>query len=142
PRLREDPEPNLPPLPPLSRPGVLPPVLMSLVHALLWLPFLRFLLVGVPSFKKIFSDFNMKLPWFTELLIDISDWFLDFLPVVILLALLLLLAGAVILFFLWRSSRTSWVWFLLMFLPPFALFSVSWEAMFVPFIQMMEALSK
>ncbi len=28
----------------------------------------------IPKFKKIFADFNMKLPWATETLIDVSDW--------------------------------------------------------------------
>ncbi|MGH9677670.1 MAG: type II secretion system F family protein, partial [Candidatus Acidiferrum sp.] len=29
----------------------------------------------IPKFEKIFKDFNMKLPWITEMLIDVSRWF-------------------------------------------------------------------
>ncbi len=29
----------------------------------------------IPKFEKIFKDFNMKLPWLTQTLIDISRWF-------------------------------------------------------------------
>jgi type IV pilus assembly protein PilC len=28
----------------------------------------------IPKFKKIFLDFQMRLPWLTETLIDVSDW--------------------------------------------------------------------
>jgi type IV pilus assembly protein PilC len=28
----------------------------------------------IPKFKKIFADFDMKLPWLTETLIQVSDW--------------------------------------------------------------------
>jgi type IV pilus assembly protein PilC len=29
----------------------------------------------IPKFEKIFKDFNMKLPWLTQALIDTSNWF-------------------------------------------------------------------
>jgi type IV pilus assembly protein PilC len=29
----------------------------------------------IPKFEKIFKDFNMKLPWLTQMLIDTSRWF-------------------------------------------------------------------
>jgi type IV pilus assembly protein PilC len=32
----------------------------------------------IPKFKKIFDDFQMKLPWATQVLIDVSEWFCDF----------------------------------------------------------------
>jgi len=32
----------------------------------------------VPKFQKIFKDFDMKLPWATEMLMAISNWFVNF----------------------------------------------------------------
>jgi type IV pilus assembly protein PilC len=32
----------------------------------------------IPKFKKIFDDFNMRLPWATETLIQTSMWFADY----------------------------------------------------------------
>src|SRR5436190_21706238 len=49
---------------------------------------LTFIMVAIiPKFKKIFADFQMKLPWATEMLIAISDWFVDFWYVVPLVPL-------------------------------------------------------
>ena len=40
---------------------------------------LMFIMIAIiPKFKKIFADFGMKLPWATEALIAISDWFVDY----------------------------------------------------------------
>jgi type IV pilus assembly protein PilC len=49
---------------------------------------LMFIMIAIiPKFKKIFADFGMKLPWATEMLISISDWFVDFWYVVPLVPL-------------------------------------------------------
>jgi type IV pilus assembly protein PilC len=40
---------------------------------------LMFIMIAIiPKFKKIFADFGMKLPWATEVLIDVSDWFAEY----------------------------------------------------------------
>jgi type IV pilus assembly protein PilC len=40
---------------------------------------LTFIMVSIiPKFKKIFDDFNMRLPWATEMLIQTSMWFADY----------------------------------------------------------------
>jgi type IV pilus assembly protein PilC len=40
---------------------------------------LMFIMIAIiPKFKKIFDDFQMKLPWATEALIAVSDWFVEF----------------------------------------------------------------
>lgn len=49
---------------------------------------LMFIMIAIiPKFKKIFQDFGMKLPWATEMLIDVSDWFVDYWYVVPLIPL-------------------------------------------------------
>src|SRR5437868_4388019 len=32
----------------------------------------------IPKFEKIFKDFDMKLPWLTEKLMEVSHWFADY----------------------------------------------------------------
>jgi type IV pilus assembly protein PilC len=40
---------------------------------------LMFIMIAIiPKFKKIFADFGMRLPWATETLIDVSDWFVEY----------------------------------------------------------------
>ena len=40
---------------------------------------LTFIMVAIiPKFKKIFDEFQMKLPWATETLINVSNWFADY----------------------------------------------------------------
>src|SRR5438270_5875398 len=40
---------------------------------------LTFIMVAIiPKFKKIFDDFQMRLPWATETLIQVSMWFSDY----------------------------------------------------------------
>jgi type IV pilus assembly protein PilC len=51
------------------------PTVVILVAVLI----LMFIMIAIiPKFKKIFEDFNMKLPWATEMLIAVSDWFSEF----------------------------------------------------------------
>jgi type IV pilus assembly protein PilC len=51
------------------------PVVVILVAVLI----LMFIMIAIiPKFKKIFEDFQMKLPWATEVLISVSDWFVDY----------------------------------------------------------------
>jgi type IV pilus assembly protein PilC len=52
----------------------------------------------IPAFKQVFSSFGATLPWLTAIMIDISDWFVNFWWVVVFF-----LVGAPMLFmFLWR----------------------------------------
>jgi type IV pilus assembly protein PilC len=52
----------------------------------------------IPSFKQVFSSFGANLPWLTEIMIAISDWFVNFWWVVFAV-----MVGIPVLFmFLWR----------------------------------------
>lgn len=40
---------------------------------------LSFIMIAIiPKFQKIFKEFDMKLPWLTEMLMAISNWFVDY----------------------------------------------------------------
>src|SRR5207248_2745948 len=60
------------------KPGVLKNSLMAVV-IFVAVSILTFIMVAIiPKFKKIFDDFNMRLPWATEVLIQTSMWFADY----------------------------------------------------------------
>jgi type IV pilus assembly protein PilC len=56
----------------------------------------------IPKFQKIFADFQMKLPWLTEKLMDTSEWFVNYWYVLPLVPLALWL-----LFKLIRLNKTG-----------------------------------
>ncbi len=64
---------------------------------------LTFIMVAIiPKFKKIFDDFQMRLPWATEMLIQTSMWFSDYWWVLPLFPL-----GFILLIKLVRLSRAG-----------------------------------
>jgi hypothetical protein len=135
PNLRQDPSAGL-----LSA-----TILSVFFHALMWLPFLLCLLLVVPKFKKIFEDFQMKLPLATETLITLSDialglWFFLPLPLMLLLAL----DGAIVYALRRRSSTAilAWLWSALWLMAAMAAMGVVVVALFQPLLLLMEGLSK
>ncbi|MFN3628579.1 MAG: type II secretion system F family protein [Casimicrobiaceae bacterium] len=52
----------------------------------------------IPSFKQVFSGFGANLPWLTELVVAISDWFVEFWFVVLGVPIIM---GAII-WYLWK----------------------------------------
>ncbi|MFO0814034.1 MAG: type II secretion system F family protein [Gemmatales bacterium] len=70
---------------------------------------LSFILIYIiPKFKKIFADFQMKLPAITELLLDISDFFKDnwYVFPLVLIGLWLFIK----LVCLFKKGRYAWDW--------------------------------
>ena len=69
---------------------VYPAVVITVAVAIL-----TFIMVSIiPKFKKIFDEFGMKLPWATQVLIDTSEWFVDYWYVVPLVPLSLWLISS------------------------------------------------
>ncbi|MCS6996129.1 MAG: type II secretion system F family protein [Casimicrobiaceae bacterium] len=52
----------------------------------------------IPAFKQVFSSFGANLPWLTELVVAISDWFVQFFYVVIGIPIV----TAFVLWYLWK----------------------------------------
>src|SRR5438045_1906788 len=70
---------------------------------------LTFIMVAIiPKFKKIFDDFQMKLPAITELLLDISDFFVNnwYVFPIVVIGLWLMLK----LICLFKKGRYGWDW--------------------------------
>lgn len=75
------------------------PVVVIMVAVLI----LAFIMVYIiPKFKDIFEDFDMKLPWMTEKLIKVSDWFAQYFWILPIFPI-----GAYIMLKLVRLSRTG-----------------------------------
>jgi hypothetical protein len=116
---------------------------MAFVHGLGWLPTVIALLSFVPKHKKTFADFGMKLPWLTEIMIDLSDEFVELFPVLPLIGLAFMGLDAWLLYALRRKSRTlSWLWFLFVLLVCGFSFFVTWMAVWLPITELMEGLSR
>ncbi|MBL8815926.1 MAG: type II secretion system F family protein [Planctomyces sp.] len=84
------------------------PVGASLVNSLIWMfsvGVAASLLVGfimvwiIPKEKRIFEDFNQQLPSLTILLIDFSDWFMNYWYLVLFFGMTVVGIGSLILFY-------------------------------------------
>jgi hypothetical protein len=120
-------------------------LLQLTIHAFFGGGIVLILLLIVPKFKKIFEDFAMKLPWATELLIDISDWIVEFFPLFTLVMAVLLVGDGVVLHLLRRQENTrglSKVWFILILLLLLLIVAVLVAACFLPLYELSIGLSK
>jgi type II secretory pathway component PulF len=116
-------------------------VLVLVLHAGLGVFFLLLLLVVVPNYKMTFAGYGVRLPYFAQLAIELSDWAIDTtLPILIVLILLLALDGAVF-SALYRREETrlyGWLWFAVISAAALAFVSACWLAARAPFIDLQE----
>jgi len=80
-----------------------------IVVILVAIAILSFILIYIiPKFKKIFADFQMKLPAITELLLDISDFFVNnwYVFPIVIIGLWLMIK----LLCLFKKGRYAWDW--------------------------------
>ena len=130
---------------PQQRSGLLGTALLDFSHALLGAVQIFVLLSVVPRFKRTFADFGMKLPWVTEILIDISDVVVDFWFLLPLALAPLLVSDFAALYLLRRQEKTRvWarIWFYSILLLLLAGGGVIAIAIFLPLIELMEGLSR
>ena len=119
--------------------------MLLITHALIG-AFLIYLMLGVvPSVKRAFVDFQMKLPWLAEFAIAISDWMLDFSFLLPFVFGIMLVGDGAVLYLLRRNRWTrelAWLWFfLILILLLFTLAVLIW-AMLGPFLALMQGLSR
>jgi hypothetical protein len=114
------------------------------VHALLLLLLIMGALLAVRRFTKIFEDFAMKLPMTTELLLGIGNAMLRFIFVVPPALGIMLAIDGTILYHLQRHGRPGLarLWFFLVLLLILGVAAFSAIALFMPFVALMEGLSK
>ncbi len=115
------------------------------IHGTLWAAFLHILLRGVPPFKRIFADFGMKLPWVTEVVLDLADWGAEYWPLLLIALAVLLAVDGIVSYLLYANPSGRWrywLWFTVLgFVPVFAGYVVM-VAMFEPLLELMNGLAK
>jgi hypothetical protein len=119
--------------------------LLTLVHAFLASPFLVYLLVFVPRYRKILEDFQLKLPLATALFFDLADFLKNFWFFVPFLLIGLCAVDFGVLYLLRRRRPPRlllWVYFVLGSLLLLGCFFLAQLAMQLPMIDLMDGLSK
>ena len=105
-----------------------PPVVFVLaVHLALWIGVIYGLVYRVPAYKRTYEDYGMRLPQITQLLLDVSDFTVDFGWLFIPGLLAAVVFDAVVLVLLWQMCQHrvwGWLWAVLMTLPQFLLLSL------------------
>jgi type II secretory pathway component PulF len=114
------------------------------VHGLLFAVLGTGLLVVVSRVRKIFEDFQVKLPMTTELVIGIGDAVLQVVFLVPpVLAVVLAIDGAILYYLQYNGQRwLARIWFFLVLLFVLAIVAGAAVALFVPFIELTEGLSQ
>jgi len=54
----------------------------------------------IPSFKQVFSGFGADLPWLTNVVVAISDWFVQFWYIVLVIPVIAFIVGS----YLWKKN--------------------------------------
>jgi hypothetical protein len=75
------------------------------IHALPWIVVLAVIIFGVPAVEARFADLKFKVPWMTVLLLDISNFFIEFWFLLAFLIVILLAVDAPVSFYLRLRSR-------------------------------------
>jgi type II secretory pathway component PulF len=115
-------------------------------HLFLWLVFVAIMIFYVPSRQSIFADYKIKVPDMTIVVLELSDWIMEFwfflMPFLILF---LLVADAPIYFFLriyFKGRSPSRLWSAFMFFLPLAGLGIAFVALWLPYFRALERLSK
>jgi type II secretory pathway component PulF len=122
--------------------AVLPAIV---VHGILWTGFLVLLVRVVPRFKRIFADFQMKLPAATEVAIDLSDWMADYWYLQALALPVALALDGGIAYWLYFNRETRWLywlWFTSIAIVPVCVSCSLLVALLEPLIELMDALAR
>jgi hypothetical protein len=101
-------------------------------------------LIAVSRFRKVFEDFQVKLPLVSEVVIGIGDAMLQLVFLVPPAVVALLAIDGAILYWLQYGGQRGLArtWFYLVFLLVFAMVAVAVVALFMPLIELMEGLSR
>jgi type II secretory pathway component PulF len=80
------------------------------IPATLWVCYFAGLILVVPRYKKIFAEFNLRLPDLTIAVIAVTDWAVTYWYVLVLSLPFLLAPDVAVVLLLWRSGRRGLVW--------------------------------
>ncbi|NLE38777.1 MAG: hypothetical protein GX621_12200 [Pirellulaceae bacterium] len=124
--------------------GWLAPLILTVIHGILWFAWLGLLLRIVSGFENIFADFGMELPVATIWAIGLANlafrfWYLAILLIAGLCAVDLALLR--VLFARRKLAVLAWFWAMAMFFVPLAL--MAWIAvwLWIPLVRLIHDLS-
>jgi hypothetical protein len=127
--------PQLPEPASAHRPSLAATLLLLLLAAVLWGLALQELCVFAPARLGMYRNFDLRLPEATQALFPITRWFALYWYVLGLAAVPGLAVVVLITFWLrhgLRSAVLSWLWGLLLILPPLAILELTGWALFLP----------
>jgi type II secretory pathway component PulF len=135
---------DAPPLQMPERPWRLLATCLTMTHAIAWAPLLIFLIRVVPSYKKLFADFAMKLPELTMSILDLSDLVVDLGWIGVAAGVTVLVAlDCLVLSLLLRYQRIlGWLWFGLLVLGAILTLLGCWSVVHLPLVELMEGLAR
>src|SRR5262249_22719854 len=98
-------------------------VIIWLVGSSLWFAFLLVMVFVVPAQKKTFDDFGLKVPWVTQVVVDMSMLFSDLWWVFFPLFVAGAIVAALVTFFVHRTNSSALLalWLLLLIGHPLVL---------------------
>jgi type II secretory pathway component PulF len=115
-------------------------------HFFLWLVFIAVMIFYLPSREAMFADLKFKVPEATIYILDLSHWIIEFWFILMpFLILMLLIADAPVYFLLRNGAKrpsASRLWSALMILLPLAALGIAVLAISLPYVKVLEGLSK
>jgi hypothetical protein len=119
--------------------------IVVLIHLVILLVCAGIVLAEVPGVRRMMDSYQMKAPYRTELVINLSFWLTDATWFVALAVLLFLALDAAVLILLGARRRLrvmAAAWAILVTLGLLALPGVIWQALRLPYIKLIEGLSR
>lgn len=117
-------------------------VLNGCLYGVLLFIELFLLLFVVPAFGEMFCDFGARLPWPTQVLLDLSGFLKQQFFGVFPLCWLLIVGSAAMFLYLYKTRRSrAWVWCLSVVLFQVLLIGVTIVAMYAPLFKMVQCVA-
>jgi type II secretory pathway component PulF len=128
-----------------AKSGVLVTTAGVIIHALLWLALAFGMVFLMPTIKKEFVEYQMKLPAIAEYTVLASDWFNNYWYVLVITFIPVCALDAAVLFVTWRipwARGLSICWFLAMAAAPLLLMALAAWSVWVAHAKLVEGLSR
>ncbi|MBN2291162.1 MAG: hypothetical protein JXM70_01980 [Pirellulales bacterium] len=124
--------------------GLTRAIFISAFHGLLWIVLLGIMFIFVPSYQKVFTDFEVDLPVMTEWVLMLSSLSVTYGHHILCIIVVLCMVDLIILFSLYQHPQAvvlRWLWLSVMILIPLALMVWTLLVVLLPWISITESLS-
>jgi type II secretory pathway component PulF len=129
------------------RSSVIAAAVAVILHVLLGAALLYVLVFMVPGYKREFRDYQnaIELPYYTEMVVAISDWFAAYWYVVVIVAIPLLALDGGVVFLCWQRRGTrilGVLWILLLVLLWLLIMAVVILGIWLVHLKLMQSLAR